>query len=104
MGYRIPAFELRPYMDVVELAKTRIMPLTGQPYSFDMTPYFEAPARFLDDVASTCRVIVSAPSQVGKSELMLNFVAHVAIYDPAPSLIIMDTSNNSYKFSSGVRQ
>ena len=66
MGYRIPAFELRPYMDVVELAKTRIMPLTGQPYSFDMTPYFEVPCRFLDDVASTCRVVISAPSQSGK--------------------------------------
>ena len=101
MGYRIPAFELRPYMDVVELAKTRIMPLTGQPYSFDMTPYFEEPCRYLDDVASTCRVVISAPSQSGKSEIMLNFVAHVAIYDPAPSLLIMDTSNNSYKFSSG---
>ena len=46
MGYRIPAFELRPYMDVVELAKTRVMPLTGQPYSFDMTPYFEEPVSY----------------------------------------------------------
>ena len=51
MGYSIPAFELRPYLDVVDLAKTRTMPLTGQPYSFDMTPYYEAPCRYLSDVA-----------------------------------------------------
>lgn len=66
MGYSIPAFELRPYLDVVDLAKTRTMPLTGQPYSFDMTPYYEAPCRYLSDVAKTCRVVISAPSQTGK--------------------------------------
>lgn len=66
MGYAIPAFELRPYLDVVDLAKTRTMPLTGQPYSFDMTPYYEAPCRYLSDVAKTCRVVISAPSQTGK--------------------------------------
>lgn len=92
-----PIFQYTKKQALVEFSKSRIMP-TGLPYSFDACPYFEPICDALDDTAGTCRVVLSTPAQCGKSTLIENFVGKMAVFSPAPTLLIMDTATNARAF------
>lgn len=92
-----PIFRYTPKSSLVDFSKSRVMP-SGIPYSFDACPYFEPICHALDDVAGTCRVVLSTPAQCGKSTLIENFIGRMGVFCPAPTLLIMDTATNARAF------
>lgn len=98
--YALSCFDYSDQINAAEWAcNNRIMPHTNRLFSFEPSPYFEEPTIYASDLASTCRIIVKTPAQCGKSTLLENFIAWVCLYDPSPSLLIMDTSKNAQNYS-----
>lgn len=96
----LQCFAYKQPLDAATLAcAQRIMPFTHKPFSFEPSPYFEIPTRLSCDLAGTCRVIVKTPAQCGKSTMLENFIAWICNYDPAPTLMIMDTLKNAQNYS-----
>lgn len=71
---------------------------TGR-FSYSVTPFFREPTRAASDLVNTCRVIMKTCAQVGKSQSILNILGWMSIYDPANSLIIMDSLKTGQRFS-----
>lgn len=93
-----PVFAYRQRQTLADFSRSRIMP-NGEPYSFDLCPYFLPVCSALDDVSHVCRVVLTTCAQSGKSTLMENFVGLNAVQNPRDMLIIFDTSNNARTFS-----
>ena len=100
--YPIRILQTRPLVDAARLAvDTRYMPSTSAMFSFDQTPYLEAPTAALSDIAGVCGVVVKSPAQIGKSTMIENFLAWIVEYDRANTMVILDTQKSAEKMSRG---
>lgn len=71
---------------------------TGR-FSYSITPFFQLPTLCASDLIHTCRVVIKTPAQVGKSQTLLNIIGWMSKFDPANSLIIMDSLKTGQRFS-----
>lgn len=100
--FELKCLQSMPLMDAAQLAvKTRYMQSMSAMFSFNQTPYLEAPTAALSDIACTCGVVVKSPAQIGKSTMIENFLAWIVEYDRANTMVILDTQKSAEKMSRG---
>jgi phage terminase large subunit GpA-like protein len=68
-------------------------------YRTARTPYVEEIARCLDADSGVSEVVWMAASQVGKSQLMNNFVCHTVVADPANIIVMQPTKELAEAYS-----
>ena len=100
--YTLKCLQTRPLIDAARLAcETRYMASTSAMFSFDQTPYLEAPTAALSDISTVCGVVVKSPAQIGKSTMIENFLAWIVDFDRANTMVILDTQKSAEKMSRG---
>lgn len=99
MLYNIPSFAHKKFIYADEWAESNVVLRDSGPFSFDVTPYLKEPTRAASDTLHNCRVVVSTPAQCGKTQMIVNLLAHMAIYDPTNSLVILDTAKTALRLS-----
>lgn len=72
---------------------------TGGRWRTSTTPYLKEPLDCLTDEIHE-EVVIMAPSQWGKSEVILNLVGYIIDRDPGPVLLIQETVDNARSWSS----
>ena len=96
--YTLSVFQQKPMMNAADWAcKYRYMPSTSTMFSFDMSPYFEEPTRYMSDIAETACVIIKCVSQAGKTEALLNILGWICEYDRANTMLVFDTLKSGIK-------
>lgn len=58
----------------------------------DRTPYLIKPMELLSPKSATQEVVMCVSAQMGKTEILLNFLAYIVHMDPGPTLIVQPTS------------
>lgn len=96
---KIPALAYKPFefADQWACAHVRLQE-TGR-FSYKPTPFFELPTRCASDLAHHCRVVLSTPAQCGKTQTICNLLGWVYTFDPANTLLIMDSLKSCQKLS-----
>lgn len=81
--------------------KRRLSPETAAepgPWRTSRTPYLQEPMEAFTD-PHVRKIVIVAPSQVGKTELELNVMGYIIDQDPGPTLIIFPRIEDARKFS-----
>lgn len=99
MLYTIPSFSHNQFIYADEWAESNVVLRDSGPFRFDVTPYLREPTRAASDTLKNCRVVVSTPAQCGKTQMIVNLLAHMAVYDPTNSLVILDTAKTALRLS-----
>jgi phage terminase large subunit GpA-like protein len=86
-------------MNAAEWAEANVILKDTGRFKYDVTPFLRAPTAYASDLIHTCRVILKTPAQVGKSQAIQNIIGWMAEFDPANSLIIMDSMKTGMRFS-----
>lgn len=98
--YSLSVFQRKPMMNAAQWAcKYRFMPSTSSIFSFEMSPYLEEPTSYMSDVAETACVIIKCPSQIGKTEALLNVLGWICEYDRYNTMLVFDTLKSGIKLS-----
>ncbi|MGT2507902.1 phage terminase large subunit family protein [Cupriavidus basilensis] len=83
--------------------KHRVMPTKGAaepgPWRTDRTPYLREVMDTLSDHHPATDVCFMAASQVGKTEVLLNWIGYIVDHAPAPTLVVQPTIDTAEKYS-----
>lgn len=98
--YKLSIFDVKPRVSVdVWACKNRYMDTTSSMWSYNQSPFFEEPASYMSDIATTACVILKTPAQVGKTESILNLFGWICEYDRANTMLVLDTQKSGEKMS-----
>lgn len=98
------AWELPEALSVSEWAdRYRILPTKGAaepgPWRTSRTPYLREIMDALSDEHPATDICFMAASQVGKTEVLLNWIGHTVDHAPAPMLVVQPTVDTAEKYS-----
>lgn len=98
--YQIGCMQVKDDLTVAEWAEThRYMQNPAGLFSYAMSPFFREPCESLSDLSSTYEIILKCPSQIGKTESILNMLGWICYADKAPTLLILDTAKSGIRMS-----
>lgn len=98
--YSLSVFSKPALVDVPTWACTnRYMNSTSSMFSYIQTPFFEEPAHYMSDIASTSMVILKTPAQVGKTTAIENFLGWMYTYYPSNTMLVLDSLKSGMKMS-----
>lgn len=99
MILRPSVFEIPAFIYGDQWAEENVILKDTGRFKFDVTPFFKEPTKYATDLATTCRVILKTPAQVGKSQMIMNVIGWMSCYDASNSLIILDSLKTGQRMS-----
>ena len=104
LGAAAEAWRLPNPLTVSEWAdRHRILPTKGAaepgPWRTTRTPYLREIMDALSDDHPATDIVFMAASQVGKTEVLLNWIGYTVDHDPAPMLVVQPTVDTAEKYS-----
>jgi phage terminase large subunit GpA-like protein len=107
-GVHLAAFKdgIRP-SEVLEVwshaDKYRVLEQSSSPepglWRTTRTPYLREPMAMMSDHSDAKKVVLMFPTQVGKSEVLLNTLHYIMDWSPAPVMVVQPTIETAQRFS-----